>query len=216
MGQAIVDLNDRPIHTPIVTSFEKSKQTDGSIKVGSAILKRYYSVIDAEIYFGNQYVDDVSDIAWTIQQKVQPLYGFNSYTLDEYARGNRIVTGSFRINFTSPNYLFKLLEAAKGQSISNIQQYSVEKPNLKADDIEAKTDASLHGAIQGSGSAPIWPQTFDIDVVLGEKSLAGGSVHVMLTNVTLISCQMILSAAGGSPNVGEVYSFMAQDIKTIG
>ena len=68
--QAILDLDKRPIQTPIITSFEKTKKGN-SITLGSAFLKRYYSVIDAEIYFGNHFVEDINTINWTINQNVR-------------------------------------------------------------------------------------------------------------------------------------------------
>jgi hypothetical protein len=41
---------------------------------------RYYSSIDAEIYFGDIYVGEIKNITWNIQQNSLPLYGYNSYT----------------------------------------------------------------------------------------------------------------------------------------
>lgn len=49
MARAIKDLDKRPIHTPYITSFNR-KKTENGIEITSAVLKRYYSVIDAEIY----------------------------------------------------------------------------------------------------------------------------------------------------------------------
>ena len=82
--------------------------------------KRYYSSTEAEIYFSNidneplpneGYVDEIVQIQFTVQQNVLPLFGYNSYVYDEVAIGNRIIQGAFTINFTSPNYLFTLLDS---------------------------------------------------------------------------------------------------------
>ncbi len=82
MAKAVKDLDKRPIHTPYITTFQKEKTKNGDIQITSAELKRYYSVIDAEIYFQNYFVEDVSDINWAITQNVMPLFGYNSYIYD--------------------------------------------------------------------------------------------------------------------------------------
>ena len=72
--------------------------------------KRYYSSIDADIYFGEIYIDEIVNIQFVVQQNAMPLYGYNSFVFDDMALGNRIVSGSFVINFTAPRYLFALLD----------------------------------------------------------------------------------------------------------
>lgn len=209
----VLDLDKRPIYTPVLTSFEKHKKGN-SITLGSAVLKRYYSTIDAEIYFGNNYVEDVVALDWTVNQNTTPLFGYNSYTYDEVARGARIIEGTFGINFISPNYLFKILEAAQEESITELTSYTVEQPSIKAGGVRGSVNKSLQGIIEGNNHSPIWPQTFDIDVIFGQKSGVGDPVHILLEGVVIKSCSMQTMAHTGSPIV-EAYSFLAKDIKTI-
>ena len=70
--------------------------------------KRYYSSIDAEIYFGGIFIDEVTNIAWSVQQQALPIYGYNSYCFDDVAVGARLINGQFTINFTEANYLQKI------------------------------------------------------------------------------------------------------------
>lgn len=211
--QAVLDLDKRPIYTPVVTSFEKQKKGN-SITLGSAILKRYYSVIDAEIYFGNNFVEDVVAINWNINQNTQPLFGYNSYIYDEVARGARIIEGAFSINFISPNYLFKLLEAAQEESITELTSYMVEQPSIKAGGVRGSVNKSLQGIIEGNNHSPIWPQTFDIDIIFGQKSGVGEPVHILLEGVVIKGCSSQALANAGS-SIVETYPFVARDIKTI-
>ena len=81
----MANLNQTPVYTPFVASYDRVKTENGVQEISKQYLKRYYSSIDAQIYFGNYYVEDVSDIQWTVQQKNLPIYGFNSYTFDEIA-----------------------------------------------------------------------------------------------------------------------------------
>src|SRR5574344_490066 len=207
------EVDKRPIFTPYVSSQSRTKTADG-ISVGSEYLKRYYSVIDAEIYFGNNYVEDIHSIFWEISQNMRPLFGYNSYIYDEIARGNRIIQGTFEIDFTSPNYLFKLLESAQLEAITNITSFSVPTKERVTDQIVGAVNTSIKGTIEQNDHAPIWPQTFDIDVVLGEKNNTGNATHIILEGVAIISASMGTVAGGGNAPITEQYKFFARDIKT--
>lgn len=197
------------------------KKTPNGFEVDSAIIKRYYSSMDAEIYFGNEYVEDIYDISWSIQQNNVPLFGYNSYTYDEVARGNRLIRGQFMINFTSPNYLFSILKAANKANttmVTNIASYNV--PALSADKKPEFRMNSFGTKERGHHNA-MWPETFDIDIIFGEKSGAGDPVHIILLGVVIGSAQISLNAgpnsltpSPGGSSIYEIYSFMAQDIKT--
>lgn len=209
-------LDRRPAWIDTNIEYHRVKTADG-ISVDSAYIKRYYSVIDAEVYFGNEYVEDIHDINWSIKQNVMPVFGYNSYTYDELARGNRVIYGSFLINFTSPNYLFSILETANKanvMSITNMQSYTV--PLLRSS-AEPQIRGGTIGSRERGHHANIWPQTFDIDIIFGEKTGAGDPVHILLLGCAIQDCQMALSASatGSPPVVMERYSFIAQDIRTV-
>lgn len=209
-------LDRRPAWVDTNIEYRRRKTQDGLL-VDSAYIKRYYSVIDAELYFGNEYVEDVCDINWAIHQNTLPLFGYNSYTYDEIARGSRLISGNFTINFTSPNYLFSILEEANNAnviSITDIANYTV--PKL-SDDVEPVINGSTIGTRERGHHAPMWPQTFDIDIIFGEKSGAGNPVHIVILGCAIQGSQMVLSASavGSPPSVKENYSFIAKDIKTV-
>ena len=213
MAKAVLDLDKRPVYTPVITTFEKTKTAEG-FKLGSAVLRRHFSIIDAEIYFGNEFVEEVTGISWAISQNTHPLFGFNSYTYDEVARGSRLISGQFSINFVSPNYLFKILETAKEETISNLASYTIPVSERSVKDgLVGGVETQWDGTIQGTKHTPIWPETFDIDMILGQTNQTGDPVHIVLTDVVIQSCQSMLGSGNGS--VMEVYNFLAKDIKTI-
>lgn len=220
--QVIKDLDERPVHTPFVTSFNRKKTKDG-IEITSAVLKRYYSVIDAEIYFQNEYVEDISDITWNIKQNMMPLFGYNSYVYDEVARGSRIIYGSFDINFISPNYLFDLLRRLDDNMIRYVKSYVLHKPSVKNQEVQQQYDIRLQGTRENDKHDPIWDKTFDIDIIFGQTTNVGEPCHVILEGVSLIDCTTVLSAyaangsyiQGGPPLLQERYNFLARDITTL-
>ena len=70
----------------------------------------YFSGADVTIYFGDIFVDDITGLEFTLQERVLPVYGYNSYTYDSVARGQRLVQGSFTIAFREAGYIYRILE----------------------------------------------------------------------------------------------------------
>ena len=207
------ELDKTPAYVPRVQSYARQKTKDGLLE-SSAVLKRYYSSIDAELYFGHEYVEDIADIQWQVQQNHLPIYGYNSYTFDEIAVGSRIVQGNFSIRFTSPNYLFKILETAKEEQIMTMTSYKVASHDRILGEVQAPLDANLTGSITGTKRRELWPQTFDIDIVYGKPDGNFKETHVFLTNVRILSCSSGASSSSPTP-ITEVYTFVAKDIKTL-
>ena len=213
-GNKTLELDKTPVFTPYSSSYKKRKTENGIVEADSATLKRYYSSIDAEIYFGNEYVEEVCDIDYHVQQQMQPIYGFNSYTYDYVAVGTRIIQGTFAIRFISPNYLFDILKTAQEGSITNMKSFVVpvhERNTLLAEGTQNKT---WNGQKSSDKFHCLWPETFDIDIIFGGKSNAGDAVHVVLEGVRILSCANGLSSSQPTP-VTESYQFVANDIKTV-
>lgn len=214
-GSSNSELDHTPVYTPYNATYGRKKTADGLSISESAVLKRYYSSIDAEVYFGNDYVEDICDIQWSLSQRNLPIYGFNSYTFDEIAIGDRIISGQFAIRFTDPNYLFKLLEQIKGQKSVFAKKYKVPLHDRVLGEPTGAIDESLKGTEEGTKLEERWPVAFDIDVVYGQPvDGLTDEVHVVLEHVRLISCQCGASITSPVP-VTEVYSFVAKDIKCI-
>lgn len=210
----MMELDKRPAYTPYMTARTRKKGENGFLE-GDKYLRRFYSHIDAEIYFGDYFVECCSSIGWTIQQHTQPLFGYNSYIYDEIAQGGRIIQGEFSIVVPSPNYLYKILETAKEDPITTMASYVVPTHARIANRIEGAINTDLQGEIDSPDHECIWPRTFDIDVMMGQSSNAGDPVHYVLQGVKLTGCSTALQY-GANNAVMEQYSFIARDIKTIG
>lgn len=203
-------LGNRPIYTHYTSNYAKKKTQEG-FAYDSAFLKRYYSMLDAEIYFGNRYVEDAQEVNWSVTQGQLALFGYNSYVYDEIAIGSRLIQGQFAIHFTSPNYLFDLLKEAENGSIFSLGDYSVTKAKEELTLEEKRTSGIVEKNF--SDAAPLWPQAFDIDVIFGQKTGRGNPVHVVLEGAVIKDCRMGVGVSGES--VVEIYSFIARDVKTV-
>ena len=211
---AVNELDTTPVYTPYVAGYGRKKTSDGLTINEYATLKRYYSSIDAEVYLGNEYVEDVCDITWNVVQKNLPLYGFNSYTYDEIAIGSRLIQGQFSIRFTNPNYLFKVLERAKELAVTKMSAYTIPPHTRVIGQAQGTPDKTLSGETTGTNSAPLWKNSFDIDVVFGKPTRGSEELHVVLQDVHILTC--VNGATVNSPvPITETYQFVAKDIKTL-
>ena len=70
----------------------------------------YFSGSDVTVYFGDVWADDIVSLSFTLEEKVLPIYGYASYTYDEVARGNRLVSGQFTVAFKEVGWLYTILD----------------------------------------------------------------------------------------------------------
>ena len=70
----------------------------------------YFSGCDISVYFGDIWVDEIVSLTFSLVEQVQPIYSYNSKTYNDVARGNRIIQGTFRINFREARYLTSILK----------------------------------------------------------------------------------------------------------
>lgn len=72
--------------------------------------EEYFSGSDINLYLEDTYLEDAQGLEFALREKVLPIYGYNSYTADSFARGQRIVQGSFTIAFREAGYIYRILE----------------------------------------------------------------------------------------------------------
>lgn len=152
---------------------------------------RYFSGIDAEIYFGDVYVDETVAINFTVQQQVLPLYGYNSYIYDDISLGSRLVQGQFTINFTEAGYMYKVLDTlvAINNNNSGVRTTYINK------------------------HAPLWDKKFDIYMSYGDarqNPRIAKSTILVLKQVSLVSSSQDFDYTGKP--IYETYTFVARDI----
>lgn len=155
---------------------------------------RYFSSIDAEIYFEDVYIDECAQINFAVQQQALPIYGYNSYLYDDIALGSRIINGQFSINFTKSAYMYEVLDTLS--AIKNNNKGSFTK------------SIDEHG--------PLWNKTFDIYMSYGDARQSDrpeGSTILVLKQVSLVSCSQDLNYTGKP--IYETYQFIARDIDFI-
>lgn len=92
--------------------------------VGKRFYANYFSGTDIRIYFGDLWIDEIVEINYTLQEQVAPIYGYASYTWDKVARGNRLVQGTFVINFKEAGYLQTVLNSLSSEMSQEKEWFS--------------------------------------------------------------------------------------------
>lgn len=167
---------------------------------------RYYSSVDAELFFGDIYIGEITDIVWQVSQNTLPLYGYNSYCFDDVALGTRIIQGQFSINFTEANYLERLQKDSAFAKIAR-RQYGIDF-----------VQESVYSDYRRRLNLPKWDAGFDIVVGFGYHQTKIGKIKNNDTSsYTVLDCCQITGSSirlnyEGRP-VEEVYSFIARDVK---
>lgn len=187
----------------------KKKKTQEGVLFDSAIAKRYYSSLDTEIYFGDQFIDDVVHIRFDVQQNAMPLFGYGSYVYDELALGNRMVQGEFTINFTSPGYLVELLNELRNTRSISASNYDVLK---QREGLEEEEQTTMVNNLKAE-EKPLWDTLFDIDIMYGQKTGGSNQAHIVIEGIQIMGYSQELDISGNP--IYERYTFMARDYKTI-
>ena len=225
------ELRSTPGYTNYVIGVNKSLNGTPS----SAEIKRYYSNIDAEIYFNGEWVEDIAAISWTVDQKTLPLYGYNSHVWDDMAQGCRLIQGHFIVNFTKGSKINNFISGTVNKSnISNIisadtlsslnspASYEIEEKWLESAET-LSVDQNTGSKIENDEHSNIWKakslsnkkyEGFDIDIVCGEQeNMSGVPLHIIFKNCAISRTGSSRDSSGSVAT--EQYSFVARDFAFI-
>jgi len=73
------------------------------------INREYFSGSQTSLFIGDIWVDDITDLSYSLTHSRRPIYGYGSQYFDFMPKGNILIEGSFSINFREPNYLWLIL-----------------------------------------------------------------------------------------------------------
>ncbi len=186
---------EKPYFTHGVNLAASDRDLVTSTTMYSGQLKRYFSSLDAEVFIGGERILDIVRLDFSYEEKKMPFYGFNSFWPSRIFVGQKIIQGTFAINFTEPGYIAKLLQKIDGSA--------------------AQDSTSLVGQTCSLENSPLFGKAFDILVGYGgfnvENEASFRNTHQILEGVMVNGYSQILDTSGEP--VMEVYSFMAKNLK---
>jgi hypothetical protein len=89
----------------------------------------YFTFCNQAIYFGDVFIDEITGLEFAMEEKILPLYGYADYRSREIVHGNRLITGTFSINFKEASYLYSVLEhikSGRGGTLATNQEWTKE------------------------------------------------------------------------------------------
>lgn len=88
----------------------KGVQTDKKWREYQIFPEEYFTGSDIYVYFNDVWLDELSGLSFSLNEIVNPVFGYASNTFDYVGRGRRIVKGQFRMAFKEAGYMFTVLD----------------------------------------------------------------------------------------------------------
>lgn len=155
--------------------------------------KRYFSSIDTEVYFGERLIEEMVAFDFIIDEKKMPIFGYNNFTARRMMVGQKVIQGSFAINFTRTFDLCYLFQ----------------------EEIKDSIYANKYEATQfycSDDNRAIFDKSFDITLSYGEGYAEGSynSCTQTLVGVQITSYRQAFDTSGEP--ILDMYTFVAKDL----
>lgn len=95
----------------------------------------YFSGVDTSIFFGNQYIDEICELTFTIEENVYPIYSYANYTANTIVHGTRLIRGTFCINMRPGDYLHEMMYGDLTQGLDGVTVTPYNGSLVAADDL---------------------------------------------------------------------------------
>lgn len=154
--------------------------------------KRYFSSIDTDIYFGDTLIDEMVAFDFMIEEKKIPIYGYNNFTPKRIITGQKVIQGSFAINFTQTFNLTRILaglpESIYASEYEETQFYC------------------------GDDNKALFDKGFDITISYGDAKTEGSynACTQTLVGVHITSYRQAFDTSGEP--ILDMYTFIAKDL----
>ena len=155
-------------------------------------IRRYFSSIDTEVYFGDLLIDEMVAFDFMIDEKKMPIYGYNTFVPKRMIIGQKTIQGSFAINFTHTFNMQYILESIEDSLYANAYE--------EAQFYCSEDNAALYG------------KGFDITLSYGDHK---GKQSYNSCSQTLVGCYITSYRqafdTSGEP-ILDMYTFIAKDL----
>lgn len=181
-------------------------------------IRRYFSSIDTDVYFGDLLIDEMVAFDFIIDEKKMPIYGYNNFVAKRLITGQKTIQGSFAINFTRTFNMQEILESeAVGTSI-----YANDYDTAQffcADDNKSIFDKGFditlsYGEGKGEGSYNSCTQTLVGCHITSYRQAFDTSGEPILDMYTFIAKDLVLNTEIFEPKEEEVKDPYSEDTPT--
>lgn len=155
--------------------------------------RRYFSSIDTDVYFGDTLIDEMVAFDFIIEERKLPIYGYNTFVPKRIITGQKIIQGTFAINFTKTGSMASILK------------------NLP--DSLYQTDYEEVGSYCSDDNKPLFDKGFDITLSYGDAKTSDptyGACTQSLIGVYITSYKQAFDTSGEP--ILDMYTFIAKDL----
>jgi hypothetical protein len=112
-------------------------QSNTDHKVLKYFPNEYFSGADVFVYFNDKQIAEINHIDYQMQESVKPVYSYASYTPLRKLHGNRIVSGSIKVNLKNALYIHELMYGSNNYDLTNTMNAdnNILQVNVSANDI---------------------------------------------------------------------------------
>ena len=165
-------------------------------------IKRYFSSLDSEIFFGATQIEEVFAIDFTVAEPKLPIYSYNSFYPNRIVAGRRTVQGTFAINFTNTKYILNILDSIDDSVLKNDYEALIYR-------CPGEDSTGL-----GIGNSAIFTKQFDITISYGygkSDDPSYNGCYQTLVGVQIVDYRQALDTEGNP--ILDMFRFIAKDIR---
>ncbi len=156
----------------------------------------YWSGLDARVYAGNIFLDELVSLQYEVQEAVLPLFGYADYTYRSVVHGARRVQGAFMLNYRREGYLFDLLRQLQHPTPPPVA--TGDSPDHRAVQLAQQGDTTLEeflalvspGGKQGRGQTRIDPNLLQQSADAFTQAIWGRGVATPSLSAQAIQAQV--------------------------
>jgi hypothetical protein len=140
----------------------------------------YWSGLDAALYFEHYYVDNLIGFQMAYTENTVPYFSLCSTEAVSYHRGQKLLNGSFSINFRQANYIYNILNRIKGVSSGSASRTPDSISKGEVSGIDLTTLGSLSDAKSAAEYAKRYKEARESEIkniLINKQSSEGFSFH---------------------------------------
>ena len=93
----------------------------GTNYAGHTTSYEYFCGANVTIHINGEYLLDVAGITYNMMDSATPIYGYSSRLFDAVAPGQKIIQGTFVVNYRESNYVYKQMRKGRSKEFSAIK-----------------------------------------------------------------------------------------------
>lgn len=172
----------------------------------------YPSPAEVKIFIGQNWVDDVYRIDYTVTTNRIPLYDYTSRFFKDVAEGNSIVQGQIIINYRFPNYLMHVIKETKATLDPQIKNDFNNAGQMFRDLSEGNAEQKVRRLIEMQRNGNLKNAKTIAPILHGDNSQVSSDINPVISQYEITPFDILISYNGDD----QKYSHKISDVILLG